>query len=286
MGMPSANSKNPSDPSAGARAKSGRAGWRTMLGALTIVAAILLIYWPTLRASGSGTTPSVLNNPLLSDPDRLWKAWFEPGSFIEYYPIEQTVQWIEWQFWGTEPMGYHVVNVVLHMVSALLVWRLLHKLGLRLAWLGALIFAFHPANVESVAWLSELKDTLSMPPFLFALLAWIDYEDRHRQRDYFITLGLFSLALLCKISMAPFCAFIPLYAWSKRGRLRVEGLRRRAAIFRDRRHLVVCLDDVRHLVPDGTYKLLPEPELTIRPSSGSHWQGSRCPRTSRSGGCR
>jgi hypothetical protein len=73
------------------------------------------------------------NNPLLHDPARLWKAWFAPGSFMEYYPIEQSVQWLQWQLWGNDTLGYHLTNLALHLINALLVWRLLSKFGLRLA---------------------------------------------------------------------------------------------------------------------------------------------------------
>ena len=159
------------------------------------------------------------HNPLLRDPARLWKIWFAPGSFIEYYPLEETVQWAQWRLWGNQTCGYHVTNVGLHIINALLVWRLLDKFGLKLAWLGGLIFIVHPAAVESVAWISELKNTLSLPPFLLAMCAWIDYEEQKRPRDYFLALGLFLAAMLCKISMATFPFVILLYAWWKRERI-------------------------------------------------------------------
>src|ERR1700677_2120252 len=161
----------------------------------------------------------IVANPLLHRPDRLWLAWFVPGSFVEYYPIEQTVQWLQWKAFGLDPFGYHVTNVVLHVINALLLWRLLAKLGLRFAWVGALIFVAHPAMIESVAWISELKNTLSLAPFLVALCFWVDYEEQKRPRDYACALGFFFVAMLCKITMAPFCAFIFLYAWWKRGRI-------------------------------------------------------------------
>jgi Tfp pilus assembly protein PilF len=160
------------------------------------------------------------HNPLLNEPGRIWKAWFQPGSFIEYYPLEQTIQWMQWQLWGNNTFGYHFTNVCLHLLSAFLVWRLLSKFGLRLAWLGGLIFAVHPMMVESVAWISEFKNTLSLPPFLLAMCAWIDYEDLGRPRDYFLALALFLVAMLCKIGVAPFPVIILLYAWWKRGRIR------------------------------------------------------------------
>ncbi len=196
-------------------------GWKlALLHAAIIIVAGVWIYWPALY--GDWIWDDVMyfsQNPLLNDPARLWKAWFQPGSFIEYYPIEQTVQWAQWRLWGDDTIGYHLTNVCLHLLSAFLVWRVLSKFGLRLAWVGGLIFAIHPMMVESVAWISEFKNTLSLPPFLLAMCAWIDYEERKQPRDYFLALALFLVAMLCKISAAPFPAVILLYAWWKRGRI-------------------------------------------------------------------
>ncbi len=199
----------------------GLSGWPIVLLRAALIAGVgVWIYWPALY--GDWIWDDVMyfsQNPLLNDPARLWKAWFQPGSFIEYYPIEQTVQWAQWRLWGDDTIGYHLTNVCLHLLSAFLVWRVLSKFGLRLAWVGGLIFAIHPMMVESVAWISELKNTLSLPPFLLAMCAWIDYEERKQPRDYFLALALFLVAMLCKISAAPFPAVILLYAWWKRGRI-------------------------------------------------------------------
>ena len=194
--------------------------WKIILQALVIAASVLWIYWPALHGDWLWDDGwYITENPLLRHPDRIWKAWFEPGSFVEYYPIQETVQWAQWQLWGMDTLGYHLTNVFLHILSALLVWRLLSKFGLRLAWLGGLIFAVHPVQVESVAWIAELKNTLSLPPFLLAMCAWIDFEERCNVKDYWLALGLFLIAMLCKITMAPFPLVILLFAWWKRGRI-------------------------------------------------------------------
>src|SRR6185295_15506375 len=93
---------------------------------------------------------------------------------------------------------------------------LLSKFGLRLAWLGGLLFAIHPVQVESVAWIAELKNTLSLSPFLLAMCAFIDYDQRRQQKDYWISVGLFLMAMLCKPSMVMFPIVILLYTWWKR----------------------------------------------------------------------
>jgi len=196
-------------------------GWKLVLiHAAIIVAAGLWIYSPALHGDWLGDDDLyIYKNPLMNDPARLWKVWFQPGGFIEYYPLEETVQWVQWQLWGNDTFGYHLTNVCLHLLSAFLVWRLLIKFGLQLAWLGGLIFVIHPMMVESVAWISELKNCLSLPPFLLAMCAWIDYEERGRRADYLWALAYFLVAMLCKISVAPFPVVILLYAWWRRGRI-------------------------------------------------------------------
>jgi tetratricopeptide (TPR) repeat protein len=191
-----------------------------LLRALLIVAAGFWIFAPSLRGGWLMDDDFYLpENPLVNDPARLWKIWFAPGSLIEYYPIEASLQAIQWHWWHGHTLGYHLTNLLLHATSALLVWRLLAKFGLKWAWLGGFLFAIHPVTVESVAWIAEFKNTLSLPPFLLAMCAWIDYQRQGRPRDYLLALGCFLLAMLCKISMALFPLVILLFAWWQRGRV-------------------------------------------------------------------
>jgi hypothetical protein len=207
--------------------------WKLLLlRALLISAAGFWVFSPALHGDWLMDDDMYLTqNALLNDPARLWKIWFAPGSLTEYYPIEATAQAIQWHFWHLDTLGYHLTNIILHVIGALLVWRLLSKFGLRFAWLGGFLFVIHPAVVESVAWISEFKNTLSLPPFLLAMCAWIDYEERGRSRDYFLALGLFLIAMLCKISMALFPLIILLYAWWKRGRIGWSDLKAGAPFF-------------------------------------------------------
>lgn len=194
--------------------------WKIWLKALTIIGAVLWIYLPVLHGGWLMDDDFYFyKNPLLNDPHRLWKAWFEPGTFIEYYPIEQSVQWAQWQLWHENTLGYHLTNILLHAFCSLLVWRVLTKFNLRLAWLGGLLFAVHPAVVESVAWMVEFKNTLSLPPLLLAICFYIEYENHRRKSDYYLALASFLVAMLCKISMSPFPAVLLLYAWWRRGRI-------------------------------------------------------------------
>jgi tetratricopeptide (TPR) repeat protein len=206
--------------------------WTLIAQALVIAAAVLWIYWPALHGDWLwDDNYLVSDNAVVHDPHGLWKIWFDPGSLIDYQPLKVSVSWLQWQLWGNDTLGYHLTNVLLHIVGALLVWRLLSKFGLRLAWLGGLIFAIHPVQVESVAWIAELKNTLSLPPFLLAMCAWIDFEDRGRKRDYFLALGLFLVAMLCKAAMVMFPVVILLYAWWRRGRIAGKDIRASAPFF-------------------------------------------------------
>jgi len=203
-----------------------------LLRAGLIATAVLFIYWPALHGSWLWDDGElIVHNSLVHDPAGLWKIWFEPSRLLDYFPLKVSVEWLEWQFWGDDTFGYHLLNVVLHIASALLVWRLLAKFGLRLAWLGGLLFAVHPIVVESVAWIAELKNTLSLPLFLLSMCAFIDYDANGHRNDYLAALGFFIAAMLCKTTMVMFPVMILLYAWWKHGRIGIRDLKVSAPFF-------------------------------------------------------
>lgn len=201
--------------------------WKIFLLQIIIIVAIgLWIFWPVLHGDWLWDDDfDISKNTVIQDPGGLWKIWFKPGSLLDYYPIKASVQWVQWQLWGTDTFGYHLTNVILHIANGLLVWRLLGKLGIRLAWLGGLLFVIHPVTVESVAWMAELKNTLSLFPFLLAMCAFIDYEDRKQAKDYFLALAFFLVAMLCKTTMTLFPIVILLYIWWKRGGIEWHDLK-------------------------------------------------------------
>jgi protein O-mannosyl-transferase len=210
----------------------GASGKLILLQAMLIVLAGLWVFWPALGGDWLWDDAFyITDNIQLRNLSGLWNIWFEPGSQIDYYPVEQTVLWVEWHLWHNDTLSYHVSTLVLHLCSALLVWRLLGKLGLRLAWLGGLLFAIHPVQVESVAWMAELKNTLSLPPLLLAMIFYLDYEEREKTGDYLLALGLFLVALLCKMTVVMFPVVILLYAWWKRSRIGWSDIKVSAPFF-------------------------------------------------------
>jgi tetratricopeptide (TPR) repeat protein len=188
------------------------------LQAAVIIVSTMVIYWPALHGGWLWDDNVDITENLTTKGARgLWNIWFEPGTQPDYYPIKASVQWAQWHLWGADTFGYHVTNVMLHIASALLVWRLFDKLGLRLAWLGGLIFAVHPVQVESVAWIAELKNALAMPFFLLAAIFYLEYDGSWRRSDLAVSLGWFVLAMLTKPTMVMFPVAILGYAWWKRG---------------------------------------------------------------------
>jgi len=191
-----------------------------LVRAMLIVAAGFWVFSPALCGDWLWDDDTdIVHNALLQSPDGLRTIWLEPSQLTAYYPITFSVEWIEWHLWTTNSPGYHLISILLNILSSLLLWRLFSKLGLRYAWLGGLIFVVHPMNVESVAWIVELKNTLSMPFILLAMSAWIDYDQNRCVRDYGLAWGLFLTAMLCKTTVMMFPVVILLHAWWRRGRV-------------------------------------------------------------------
>ena len=146
-------------------------GW---LFGLLLVAATLLAYLPALPGKfvwddDSWTTKI---SGLLRDASGLWTMWCKPTALQQYYPLTGTTFWLDYHLWGFWTLPYHVENVLLHALAALLFWRLLRRLQVPGAWLAAAIFALHPVMVESAGWITERKNVLSLVFYLGALLAY------------------------------------------------------------------------------------------------------------------
>ena len=160
--------------------------------------------------------------------------WTWP-SLIEhekhYWPLVYSTFWLEHKIWGLAPAGYHIVNVLLHLLNSLLVWRLLLRLAVPGAWVVAAVFAVHPTHVESVAWIIERKDVLSGLFYLAAVLVWLRFLEQPRPWRYGLALLLFVAGLLSKSIVVTLPAALLIVQWWKDGRITVRDLQRVAPFF-------------------------------------------------------
>src|SRR5262249_14396245 len=135
--------------------KTSKLAWALLVG-LTVIT-----YLPALRSGFVwDDRANVVENQSLRSLSGLKNIWTDPKASLQYYPLTYTVLWIEHQLWGLDPVGYHVANIVLHALNAVWILLLLQRLQVPGAWLAGLLFAVHPIHVESVAWVSELKNVL------------------------------------------------------------------------------------------------------------------------------
>src|SRR6202011_3395493 len=161
----------------------------------------------------------VTKNPLLTASDGLRRIWFSLDSPSQYFPLVYTTFRFERALWDLNPSGYHWVNLLLHVANALLVWRVLARLNVPGAWLAGAIFALHPVQVESVAWITERKNVLMGFFFLLTLLAWARYLDsagRNRSLLYAAALVFYLLALFAKSTACTLPAALFLILWLKK----------------------------------------------------------------------
>jgi protein O-mannosyl-transferase len=160
----------------------------------------------------------VTDNHLLTAPDGLRRIWFSLDAPSQYFPLTYTILRIERSFFYLDPTGYHWVNILLHVANALLVWRVLSRLKIPGSWLAAAVFALHPVQVESVAWISELKNVLMGFFFLLTLWMWIEYVDRTMRRRwlFYVAAVVFCfLALSAKATACTLPAALLLILWLK-----------------------------------------------------------------------
>jgi protein O-mannosyl-transferase len=141
--------------------------------------------------------------------------WTKPDTTQQYHPLVDTLFWVEDKLWGNSMLGYHIVNILLHVASALLLLKVLQRLEVRGAWLAAAIFALHPVQVESVAFLVELKNTLSALFFFSAMLVYLRFDENRDGKFYLLFSLLFVIGLFAKTVLALLPAAILIALWWK-----------------------------------------------------------------------
>ncbi len=210
-------------------------------GAL-IVLFIFLAYFPAMRGGFVWDDEVHISaNPALHSLGGLRDIWLKPGATFQYYPLTFTGFWIGYHLWGLNPLGYHLLTLSFHVFASLLLWQVLAHLNVRGAWLAAAIFALHPVNVMSVAWMTEFKNTLSATLALGAAWTYLRFarlgvyapaadvagrvipgalvKASFAWRWYALALALFILAMLAKTTVSFLPVSLLLITWWQRRRL-------------------------------------------------------------------
>jgi tetratricopeptide (TPR) repeat protein len=177
----------------------------------------------------------ITKNPTLTARSGLSLIWLDMRASPQYYPLTFSLLYLENCLWGFNPIGYHLVSILLHACNAVLVWFVLRKLAVPGSYFAAGLFALHPVEVESVAWVAEQKNTLSCLLSLAALWSYLPFQPldgqdstevrrRFRWWWYGLSLGFFVLALLSKSVVATLPGVLLLLLWWKQPRLKLRDV--------------------------------------------------------------
>jgi tetratricopeptide (TPR) repeat protein len=189
---------------------------------LLLFAATILAYWPSLHGALIMDDPDHVTAPAMQSWSGLWKIWTVVGATHQYFPFLHSAFWIEHRLWGDSLLGYHLTNVLLHAASACLVVAIMRRMNLAGAWLAGFIFALHPVCVESVAWISEQKNTLSTFLALWSVLIYLHFDNSRRGTTYATAFLLFVLSVLSKNVTVTLPAVLLVIFWWQRGRLKLK----------------------------------------------------------------
>jgi hypothetical protein len=148
-------------------------------GALILCAA-LVSYWPAIQGGLLWDDDAHVARQGMQTFHGLWRIWFDLGATQQYYPLLHTAFWFGHRLWGDAALGYHLMNVLLHVAAACLAVAIMRRLALPEAWLAGFLFALHPVCVEAVAWISEQKSTLSAVFYLASALAYLRFDRTRR----------------------------------------------------------------------------------------------------------
>jgi len=247
--------------------------------AILLIAFSILAYLPVIRAGYIWDDDALLTaNPLVRDPHGLAQIWQGKNS-RDYTPLTTTVFRAEWSLWADTPAAYHIVNILLHTLSALLFWQILKTLRIPGAWLGALLFAIHPVNVASVAWIAELKNTLSAALFFASIFAYLRAEERDPSAPsgplapwglsapYIVSLVFFALAALAKGAVVTLPGVLLLIIWWANWKITLRDLAKLAPFV-----LIACIAawlTIHYQVRAENYHLIPE-DLAYRIARAGH----------------
>ncbi|MEK7354978.1 MAG: tetratricopeptide repeat protein [Bdellovibrionota bacterium] len=180
----------------------------------TLIAAISAAYWPALSGSFIwDDTDLIRNNPLVTSPGGLRLIWLSREA-TDFWPITNSFFWLEWKIWGESTLGYHVVNLALHLLNCVLVFRIAEKIGVPFVPAIVALFALHPMNVETVAWIFQAKTLLSTFFVLTSALVFLKSEEKSSRSLFAVSVLLFAAGLLSKISVVMWPVVLAIYVFT------------------------------------------------------------------------
>jgi tetratricopeptide (TPR) repeat protein len=196
------------------------------LGLAIIVLVTAAVYIPVMSGGFVWDDEEyVVANPQVRNPALFSHIWWDSHSATsQYYPLTESALWLGWQVWGRSATCYHVENIALHALVALLLWRVLAAMPAPGAFLAGLVFAIHPVNVASVGWISEMKNTLSSALCLAAMLAYLKFDAGAGKKWYVLCIVAFILGMLAKTAICVMPVLMALCLWWRHGRVRLKDL--------------------------------------------------------------
>jgi protein O-mannosyl-transferase len=215
--MRKAKSSNPKPQAPANPQRVPRRNWAWQ--APLLVCATLLAYFPAIHGGLLWDDDAHVTRPDLQSWHGLLRIWTDLGATEQYYPLLHSFFWLQHRLWGDATVGYHLVGILLHAMAACLLAVVLRRLSVPGAWLAAFLFALHPVAVESVAWIAEQKNTLSLVFYLASALVYLRFDRNRDLASYGLALVLFLLALLTKSVTATLPAALLVVFWWQRGRL-------------------------------------------------------------------
>lgn len=182
--------------------------WRVL-----IALAAVGVYQPSLRGDFLwDDIRYIYQNQSIMSPQGLLTIWTQFQENVNFWPVSNSLFWLQYQLWGSNPLGFRIFNLCLHIFNCWLLLKLLTQLGLKRAGWVTLAFGVHPLVVESVAWISELKNLASFFLSCTCLIFFQAWLKKPQKMYYAAAIFFCGAALLAKSATVflPFALFLML----------------------------------------------------------------------------
>ncbi|MGI9251185.1 MAG: glycosyltransferase family 39 protein [Pseudohongiellaceae bacterium] len=247
--------------------------WLPQVAGATLFLLALVSYWEVFFAGFIWDDRVFHSAAPIAELSGLGDIWFNLARSVpletHYWPLVYTTFWLEHKLWGFNPLGYHLVNVLLHGAVSVVLWRLLAKMAVPGAWLIAAVFVLHPVHVESVAWVIGRKDLLATLFYLLTATYWLRYRERPTSRTLLIMLALFTAGMFSKSFVITLPAALLVWVWWQYGRITSRDFSRVMPLFL--LALVLGAVDINHHIDKAIIQFSYEPWEHLIIASKALW---------------